>query len=85
VSHEYVEMSRDSIKDNIDNMIISHICINIEPINIVKVLLQYSIYLEYYDLIICLVSLIMLAIVHSECFFNSFPYVVPLPISFPPF
>jgi len=78
-------MGWDSIENDIDDMMVSHVGIDIVPINVLDVLLDRTSHFEGYDLIVSLVCLVVIAIVNPKYLLNTFPCIMPLPVSLPPF
>jgi len=63
-------MRRDTIKNDVDEVMISHFCIYVEFIEIIEVLLNQACLFECYNIVIYLVCLIMVPIIASKYLLN---------------
>jgi len=58
------------MKDDVDKVVISHLSIFIESIEIVKVFLYRPCLLSYYNIIVCFVCLVVVPIIILEGFLD---------------
>ena len=79
------EARGDTVQDDGDEVIVSHLGIDIESIHIVHIFLHSTCLLEIADPVICRVSLVMVAIVFPNGILNLFSSIELMFVGFPPF
>ena len=84
-SHGLAKARGDTIQNDIDQVLVSHLSIEIKSIDIVQVFLDSISLFEITDLVKSPVQLVVVIIVFPNGILNLFPGSIPVPISFPPF
>ena len=85
VCHGLVEARDNTIQDNVDEVVVSHLGIDIESIDIVQVFLHSTCLLEIIDLIKSPVRLIVVSKVFPNSVCNFSTSIKPMLVRFPPF
>ena len=83
--HCLAEERDDTVLDDVNKVVVKHLDIGIESIDIVKVFLNSTHLPEITNLVERPVWLVVVAIVLSNCVFNLFPAGTPVLAGFPPF
>ena len=83
--HGLGEAKRDTVQDDIDEVMVSHLGIDIESIDIIQVFLDSTCLVGIPNLVKSPVWLVVVTILFPDSVFNLFPGSIPVPISFPPF
>ena len=77
-------MRGDTVQDDIAEVMVSHLGINIESIDIIQVFFYITCLFEITDLVNSPVWLIGVAIVLPNGFLDFFPSIEPILVGFPP-
>ena len=83
--HGLAKARCDTVQDNMYEVMVSHLGIDIESIDIVQVFLHSTSLLEITDLVKIPVQLVMVAIVFLDGILNLFPSIEPMLVRLPPF
>ena len=83
--HGLAEARGDTVQDDINKMMVSHLGIDIKSINIVQVFLDSTCLLEITDLNKSPVPLVIVATVLPNSVLDLLPSIEPMLVGFPPF
>ena len=78
-----MEARSDMVQDEVDQVVVSHLGIDMESINITQVFLDSTCLFEITDLVESSVWLIMVTILLPNGVLDLFPSIIPVCISFP--
>ena len=78
-------MRRDTVQDDVDEMVVHHLDIDIASIDFMQAFLDSTWLFETSDLLQIIVRLIRVTIVLSDGVANLFPTSIPVSICFPQF
>ena len=82
--HRLVEASSNTVQDDIDQVMVSHLGIDIKSINIIAVVLDSTCLFEITDLVKSPVCLVVIVIVFPYGLLDFFLSSISVPIRFPP-
>ena len=77
-------MRGDTVQD-VDKVMVSHLGMDIESMNMIEVVLDSTCLLKITDVVKCPIWLVVVAIVLPNGILDLFLYFIPVPISFPLF
>ena len=83
--HGLAEARGDTVEDDINEVMVSHLGVGIESIDIIQVFLDSTWLFEIADLVKSPVWLIVVAIVFPNDFLDFFSSIEPMLVGFPPF
>ena len=83
--HGLAEARCDTVQDDVNEVMVSHLRIDIESIDIIQVFLHSTCLLEITNLVESPVQLIVVTIVFSNGVLDFLLGNIPMSISFPPF
>ena len=83
--HGLAEARSDTIQDNIDEVMVSHLGIDIESIDIIQVFLDSTCLFEIADLVKSNIWLVAVTILLSNGLLNFFPSIELMLVGLPPF
>ena len=81
VCHNLLEMRGDSVQDNFNNIIVCHLGIDIESINIIHVFLDSTCLFEIMELVENLLWLVVVTIVFPNSMLHLFPSINSILVS----
>ena len=79
------ETRGDTVQDDVDEVLVSHLGVDIESMDMIQVFLHITCLLEITNLVKSPVQLVMVTIVFPNSILNLFPSMEPMLIGFPPF
>ena len=85
VCHGLAEARGDTVQDEVNEVMVSHLGVDIESIGIVQVFLHSTCLLKIPDLVKSPVWLAMVALVFPDSILNLLPSIEPMLVRFPPF
>ena len=83
MSHSLAETRGDTVQDDVDKVMVSHLGMDIESIDIVHVFLHSTCLLEITDFVKSSVWLVMVTIAFLNGILNLFPTIEPMLVGFP--